>query len=181
MKMHFLLPAIGLAVTACGGGSDPVEPEAAHQADGAMHAMDGAQPGALPDDGVMPVVDIGLAWMRPHPQGRDVTAAYFSASLSQGHADRLLSARIDGATRVEMHGHIMDDQGMMRMRPVPPQDLNDTGALIFRPAGLHLMVHGLAAVAEGDRVGGVLVFERSGEVPVVFQVRNTPPDAPADE
>lgn len=177
MKMHFLLPAIGLAVTACGVGSDPVEPDAGRHADGAMHAMDDAMQSPLPDDGVMPVVDIRTAWIRPHPQGRDVTAAYFQAVLTEGHADRLVAAQIDGASRVEMHGHTMDDQGMMRMRPVGPQDLDDTGPLVFAPAGLHLMVHGLAPVAEGDQVAGTLVFERAGAVPVRFAVQPMAPMA----
>ncbi len=177
MKMHFLLSAIGLAVTACSGGSDPVEPDTAHHADSSLHAMDDAPLGPLPDDGVMPVVEIQLAWMRPHPHGRDVTAAYFRAVISEGHADRLLSARIDGANRVELHGHTMDEQGMMRMRPVGPQDLDGTGPLVFAPAGLHLMVHGLDPVEEGDQVSGALVFERAGEVPVHFAVQASAPTA----
>lgn len=177
MKMHFLLPAIGLVVAACGDGSDPVQSEAGHHADGTMHAADDARLSPLPEDGITPVVDIRRAWIRPHPQGRDVTAAYFQAVLTDGHADRLVSAEIDGASRVEMHGHTMDDQGMMRMRPVGPQDLDDTGPLVFAPAGLHLMVHGLAPVAEGDQVAGTLVFERAGPVPVNFAVQAFAPMA----
>lgn len=177
MKMHFLLPAIGLVVAACGGGSDPVQPETGHHADGTMHAADDARLSPLPEDGITPVVDIRRAWIRPHPQGRDVTAAYFQAVLTDGHADRLVSAEIDGASRVEMHGHTMDDQGMMRMRPIGPQELVDDGPLVFTPGGKHLMVHGLDPVVEGDVVTGALIFERAGEVAVTFSVRNMPPAA----
>ncbi|WP_170150430.1 copper chaperone PCu(A)C [Maricaulis maris] len=183
--MKHLIPVslLAAALPAC-GASDNASEDTHHDAGdhhaGDMHAGT-ADITPLPDDGVVPVVEVRSAWMRPHPQGRDVTAAYFTATLSEGHADRLLSARIDGAERVEMHGHTMDEQGMMRMRPVPPQDLVDTGSLRFAPGGLHLMVHGLAPVVEGDQARGVLVFERSGEVPVVFEVRNAAPETHAGE
>ena len=55
MKMQFLLPAIGLVVAACGDGSDPVQPEAGHHADGTMHAADDARLSPLPEDGITPV------------------------------------------------------------------------------------------------------------------------------
>lgn len=134
----------------------------------------------LVDDGVTPVIDVRVVWMRPHPTGRDVTAAYFTLYLSEGHADRLIAARIDGASRVALHGHTMADNGMMQMRPIEAQDVVAGAPLIFAPGGRHLMVHGLAAVSEGDSVTGVLVFERAGEVEVTFQVQSSPPGLPTE-
>jgi len=162
------------AVMDHGGGHDM----SGDMTNGAM-ASDALAP--LPDDGVAPVIAVSGSWMRPHPQGRDVTAAYFTARLSDGTADRLLSARIDGAERVELHGHTMDPEtGMMQMRPIGPQDLLAGGSLDFAPGGHHLMVFGLAPVFEGASVDGVLVFERAGEVPVQFAVRSTAPDPATD-
>lgn len=179
---------LGLSLAACGGetGSDQ---SATAGDDHAMagHNMsapmtDASAPAALPDDGIAPVIEIRTAWMRPHPQGRDVTAAYFSAALGAGSADRLAGARIDGAERVEMHGHTLDPAtGMMQMHPIPPQDLLADAAMTFAPGGRHLMVFGLAPVVEGDRVEGVLEFERAGDVPVSFEVRSTMPDLPAGQ
>ena len=181
-----LLLAAALVLTACGGTEDEAVTAPQDQAvmdHGAMdhgsmgHEEAVADQAALPDDGVLPVVAVSGAWMRPHPQGRDVTAAYFTASLTDGAADRLVSASIQGASAVELHGHTMNDQGMMQMRAVGPQMLEAGQTLVFAPGGLHLMVFGLAPVAEGDAVDGVLVFERSGEVPVRFAVGLSAPDA----
>lgn len=179
MKHYALIIAAGLALTAC---SEPAADTAAQDTAMDHGAMDHAAPAQsadaaapLPDDGIMPVVEISDAWIRPHPQGRDVTAAYFTATLSQGHADRLVEARMDGAGHIELHTHTMNDEGMMQMRQVGPQDITDAGALAFAPGGLHLMVFGMDPVAEGDAVTGTLVFERAGEVAVTFQARNTAP------
>jgi periplasmic copper chaperone A len=181
MKQIASLAALALALTACSGADEPVAASGDPHGDG-LHAMASDGPmAALPDDGITPVVEISDAWIRPHPQGRDVTAAYFSARLTDGQADRLLSARIDGAERVEMHGHSMNEQGMMRMRPIGPQDLMGGDRMVFAPRGNHLMVHGLAPVFEGDQVTGVLVFERAGEVPAEFSVQAMPPGSVSED
>lgn len=176
----------GLGLAAC-GNQDETDPVAVSGGDHAMSGhgeagiTDVQAPAALPDDGVVPVIDMRAAWMRPHPQGRDVTAAYFALYLASGSADRLVSARIDGADRVELHGHTIDPEtGMMQMRPIGPQDVVAAGPLLFAPGGRHLMVFGLDPVEEGDSVEGVLVFERAGDVPVIFEVRSTQPGLPTE-
>lgn len=176
-KTSALLVALaGLSVAACGASSETEEHTTSHH--GEMSETAELQP--LADDGVAPVIDVRAAWMRPHPGGRDVTAAYFTIRLSEGSVDRLLSARIDGAERVELHGHTMSADGLMQMRPIGPQDVNNEGPLVFTPGGRHLMVFGLATVVEGDDATGTLVFERAGEVPVTFAVRNMPPGMPSE-
>lgn len=125
------------------------------------------------------VIEIRAAWMRPHPAGRDVTAAYFTANLAEGE-DVLLSARIDGAERVELHGHFMTGDGVMQMREVGPQRIGEDGPLMFAPGGLHLMVFGLPAVSEGETVNGTLTFQNAGAVPVRFAVQSMPPGLSAD-
>ena len=181
-KTSVLLVALaGLSVAACGAASETEEQAGMDHGD--MHhaeAGDMAAMQPLADDGVTPVIDVRAAWMRPHPGGRDVTAAYFAIRLSEGSVDRLLSARIDGAERVELHGHTMSADGLMQMRPIGPQDVNNEGPLVFTPGGRHLMVFGLATVVEGEEATGTLVFERAGEVPVTFAVRNMPPGMPSE-
>lgn len=126
------------------------------------------------------VIEIRAAWMRPHPAGRDVTAAYFTANLAEGFEDVLLSARIDGAERVELHGHFMTGDGVMQMREVGPQRIGEDGPLMFAPGGLHLMVFGLPAVSEGETVNGMLTFQNAGAVPVRLAVQSMPPELSAD-
>ena len=179
MRTALLLSA-ALFLTACGGTQDEavMAGDAGAMDHGSMgHEMAETDQTPLPDDGVMPVVAVSAAWMRPHPQGRDVTAAYFTATLAEGAADRLVSASITGADSVELHGHTMNDQGMMQMRPVGPQRLETGDTLVFAPGGLHLMVFGLDPVVAGETVDGVLVFERAGEVPVRFAVGLSAPEA----
>lgn len=172
-----------LTLAACGGQPGDSAPAGGDDAMAghAMHdAVTSEELEPLPDDGITPAIDVQAAWMRPHPEGRDVTAAYFAARLAEGSADRLLSARIEGAAEVELHGHTMDAQGMMQMRPIGPQDVTSDEPLVFTPGGRHLMVFGLAPVSEGDSVDGVLVFERAGEVLVTFDVRSAPPGMPSE-
>ncbi|MBR9825093.1 MAG: copper chaperone PCu(A)C [Alphaproteobacteria bacterium] len=169
-----------LVLAACGDSrsTDTAEMDHGSMQHGAVETSETDSLAPLPDDGTVTVVNISQAWMRPHPGGRDVTAAYFTASLAEGSADRLVAARIDGAERVELHTHTMNDQGMMQMREIPAADLTGEGDLEFRPGGLHLMVFGLATVVEGDQVSGELDFERAGTIAVTFPVQI---NAPADE
>jgi copper(I)-binding protein len=173
---------IAFALTGCDSAPEAGQGEhdmAGHETD--PSAQSSRTPEPLVDDGVAPVIDVRTTWMRPHPNGRDVTAAYFTVYLGEGSMDRLLSAHIDGATRVELHGHFMSENGMMQMRAIGPQDLSSAGPMIFTPGGRHLMVHGLEAVVEGDVVAGMLIFERAGDVPVRFEVRSLMPGMPIEE
>lgn len=181
----YTLPALtGLAVlaVACSPASSPDETDQQdgmdHGSDSSVmtHSMSGDEAAPVPGaDDVAPVLDVRAVWMRPHPGGRDVTAAYFTARLSEGQRDTLVAARIEGAERVELHGHLMGEGGVMQMRALGPQEITAAGPMVFTPGGRHLMVYGLPTVVEGDEVEGVLVFERAGEVSVRFSVRSMPP------
>jgi len=169
-----------LSLAACGETGHEADHDTMDHGNMDHGAMEHATPSAealapLPDDGVSPVINIRAAWMRPHPNGRDVTAAYVVVRLDAGAADRLTGAMIDGAERVELHGHIIGEGGMMQMRPIGPQDVTNEGPLVFTPGGRHLMVFGLPTVVEGDSVNGQLMFERAGTVDVTFEVRAMPP------
>ena len=171
MRRLILSLPLTLVLAACGGSGEEAETHAGMNHD-AMPAMDDATPVVAHE---ATSVEIRASWMRPHPDGRDVTAAYFAANLTEGSEDLLLSARIDGAERVELHTHTMDENGVMQMREIGPQILGAEGPLVFTPGGRHLMVFGLPTVVEGDEVTGTLVFQNAGEVPVTFRVMSTPP------
>jgi copper(I)-binding protein len=179
MRHVFKIALISLTALAASACSAPEEMTDSHAG---MHGSETEAVALAPltDDGIEPVISMRAVWMRPHPNGRDVTAAYFVARLEEGSADRFVSARIDGAERVELHGHVFGDDGMMQMRAIGPQDLLASGPLIFTPGGRHLMVHGLETKTEGDEVNGVLVFERAGEIAVTFEVQSTPPGMPTE-
>ncbi|WP_420430313.1 copper chaperone PCu(A)C [Hyphobacterium sp.] len=171
MRVLSILGA-GLILAACNGP----EPETDNGTDMSDHRMEvGFSGDQAPVSEQVTAIDVRASWMRPHPGGRDVTAAYVVVQLSEGSEDRLTGVRIDGAERVELHGHFIGEGGVMQMREIGPQRLTDAGPLVFTPGGRHLMVFGLPTVVEGDSVDGVLEFQNAGEVPVRFAVRSMPP------
>ena len=174
MTRTAVFSSAALFLAACGGASEPAESSSAatHEA----HASDETQSVAHQDT----QIDVRAAWIRPHPEGRDVTAAYIVVQLSDGDEDLFTGARIEGAERVELHGHTMTADGMMQMRAIGPQRLAGEGPLVFAPGARHLMVFGLAPVSEGDEIPGVLEFQNAGDVPVMFEVRSMPPGLATD-
>lgn len=171
MRRLILSLPLTLGLASCGGSGEEAETRAGMSHD-AMPAMEEPTPVVAQAE---TAVEIRSAWMRPHPQGRDVTAAYFAASLTEGSEDLLVSARIDGAERAELHTHTMSEDGVMQMREVGPQVLGEGELLVFAPGGLHLMVFGLPTVTEGETVSGTLVFQNAGEIAVTFAVTSTAP------
>ncbi|GJL96352.1 MAG: hypothetical protein DHS20C06_01690 [Hyphobacterium sp.] len=172
---------LGLALIACGG------PEADTDSGMADHTVDNNMPevgfGLDPQGPVETqhtAIDVRASWMRPHPGGRDVTAAYIVVNLSEGSEDLLTGVSMDGADRVELHGHLIGEGGVMQMRAIGPQRVTNAGPLVFTPGARHLMVFGLPNVVEGDVVNGVLEFQNAGEVPVSFEVRSMPPGQMTD-
>ncbi|MEO1039029.1 MAG: copper chaperone PCu(A)C [Pseudomonadota bacterium] len=115
------------------------------------------------------------AWVRTPPSGRDVTAAYLKIEGPEGVS--LVSASSPSVERIELHTHI-DDNGVMRMRPVEAIAL-DSGEAQLQPGGLHLMLYGLGEdVTENSAINIELVFDTGLETNAIFQVRS---QAPAGE
>ncbi|PIW28269.1 MAG: hypothetical protein COW29_09575 [Rhodobacterales bacterium CG15_BIG_FIL_POST_REV_8_21_14_020_59_13] len=165
-----------LALAACGAPENPPADPPPSSPQSGMAAMENTVSVA----GQQTAIDVRAAWMRPHPAGRDVTAAYIVVALTEGAEDLLQAVQIEGADRVELHGHFMTEDGVMQMREIGPQRVGDDGPLVFTPGGRHLMVFGLPAVTEGATVSGTLIFQNAGVVPVSFDVRSMPPGLPAD-
>ena len=87
--------------------------------------------------------------------------------------DRLVAARSDVARRVELHTHIEDDQGVMRMVEVEEGfAIPSGGERLLERGGDHVMFLGLTReLAEGDSVEVTLVFEQEGEITLEIPVR----------
>lgn len=171
----------GFTLIACGGPETDTHSEMAdHSTHNDMPEVGFGLDAQGPVEAQHTAINVRASWMRPHPGGRDVTAAYVVVNLSEGSEDLLTGARIDGAERVELHGHIIGDGGMMQMRQIGPQRVTDAGPLVFTPGARHLMVFGLPTVTEGDVVNGVLVFQNAGEAAVTFEVRSMPPGQVTD-
>lgn len=86
--------------------------------------------------------------------------------------DRLLSVTSDAAQRVELHNHIEDDNGVMRMTHVQQGFVLPAGGELHLQRGSnHVMFMGLNTPFEQDDVITVtFVFENAGEISVEIPV-----------
>ena len=101
--------------------------------------------------------------------------AAFMILHNRGDSDcRVVEARSDVAQRVELHTHIEDDQGVMRMVEVEggfPLPAGGEHGLVR--GGDHVMFLGLnRPLQQGDTVALTLVFEDGAEVALEVPVDN---------
>jgi copper(I)-binding protein len=110
-------------------------------------------------------------WARASLGAHQTGAAYMGlVNVGEG-ADRLVAVSTPAAKRAELHEHSMDDQGVMKMRPVEAIDVAAKSETHLQPGGLHVMLMGLAApLTEGDSFPMTLRFENAGEIEVTVAV-----------
>lgn len=148
----------------------------------AIVAVLAALPGCdAPSDSPSPGVEtqapndlrISQARLRAVPPGVRISAAYLQIEAGNA-ADRLLSATLAEAGRVEIHRTIVDAEGVMRMRPIPAAEglaIPAGQTTQLAPGGLHLMIFDLQREpAAGERVTLELNFATAGRVSVPFAV-----------
>lgn len=99
-------------------------------------------------------------------------AAFFGIENSGDEDDRLIGAKSDIAKRVELHTHIADDNGVMKMTHVPEGFPVPAGSThMLERGGDHVMFMGLnQSLEQGDLVSVTLVFEKAGEIEVDIPV-----------
>lgn len=91
---------------------------------------------------------------------------------SATHSDRLVSASSEVAQRVELHTHVHDANGVMRMIEVEEGFAVGPGETRrLERGGDHVMLMGLTRpLNDGDSFPLTLVFEREGEVTIEVPV-----------
>lgn len=102
-----------------------------------------------------------------------VTGAAFMGVMNHtDQDDRLIAARSDISERVELHTHIEDSNGVMRMVEVEDGIAVPAGGIaMLKRGGDHVMFMGLKAPLEqGDDISVTLVFENAGEIEVTIPV-----------
>jgi hypothetical protein len=110
-------------------------------------------------------------------------AAFMLIDNHGAEDDRLVAARSEVSERVELHTHIEDAAGVMRMVEVEEGfAIPAGGERLLARGGDHVMFLGLRhAPAEGDSITVTLVFEREGEVTVEVPVRAPGMEAPGHD
>ena len=97
-------------------------------------------------------------------------AGYFTVTNTGAEDDRLIGIRAD-FPRVTLHG-TRDDDGVMRMFDVEAIDIPAGDTVALEPGALHVMFMGLDGdpFEVGEEIPATLIFERTGEIDVVFYV-----------
>ena len=120
-------------------------------------------------EGPMMVMDAYARASRPNaPTG----AAFMLIKNTSDMADRLIDVRSDVAARVELHTHIENGEGVMRMVHVEEGfEIAPGEVLMLVRGGKHVMFMGLnESFLDGGMVPVTLVFETAGEVEVMIPV-----------
>jgi len=116
---------------------------------------------------------IGHPWARETPATARAGAAYLTIDNRGGTADRLVRVEVEAgvAGRAELHGHEMDEEGVMRMRPVEAIEVPAGGTAALEPGGLHIMLMNLERqLVEGESFPLTLIFEEAGSIEVEVAV-----------
>ena len=98
--------------------------------------------------------------------------AAFMMIHNHGASDRLIDVTSPAAKRVQLHTHLEDDNGIMKMMHVEEGfELPENGMLSLARGGHHVMFMGLTEPFEQDAMVPVtLIFEKAGEVEIEIPV-----------
>jgi copper(I)-binding protein len=156
-----IIPAliVGVSLAACAGGSD-------------RKAASG--------------IVIKDAWVRPTTAqmdsshsgnmetSSDVSGAFMVIDNTTSQAERLVRASVnaDVAETVEIHETTIDENSVMRMRPVDGIDVPANGSVELKPGGYHIMLLNVKKELQpGDKVSLTLTFASGRTVSVEAEVR----------
>lgn len=117
-----------------------------------------------------PTIEIAHAFARATATTAKTGAAYFTIVNTGTSDDRLVAASSPIAERSEPHNTI-DDNGVMKMRPLADIEVRAGERVELKPGGMHLMLTGLKAPLRiGQSFPLTLNFEKAGTVSVMVAV-----------
>lgn len=113
------------------------------------------------------------AYLR-HSGAMAKSAAAFMVIENHGAEDRLIDAHSDLAQKVELHTHLQDANGVMKMIHVSEGFPLAAGEKhLLQRGGDHVMFLGLNVVpVQGDTISLTLTFEKAGDVTIDVPVDN---------
>lgn len=110
-------------------------------------------------------------YVRLVPPGTPNTGAFMVIKNTSNADRKVLKAESPVAKVVELHNHI-NDNGVMRMRPVADVELKAKGEAVLKPGSLHIMLIGLKQeLKEGDQVPITLNFDDGSSTKLEAPVR----------
>ncbi len=132
----------------------------------------GAQCGAAP---AHEAAESKIMVLEPTARASIPNGAVFMKLMNEGSVDDvLLDAESEVAESVELHQSKMDDNGVMKMSPVPNIPLPAGGSATLQPGGLHIMLLGLnGELAAGDTFTMTLNFAQTGSQTIEVKVTDS--------
>ena len=132
-----------------------------------------AQCGAAP--AVQDTADAEIMIEEPYARASIPNGAVFMTLMNEGNSDDvLISAESEVAKAVELHESKMNEDGVMKMSPVPNIPVAAGGSATLKPGGLHVMLMGLQKeLAVGDTFTVTLNFEKAGPQTIEVEVRES--------
>jgi hypothetical protein len=116
-----------------------------------------------------PAVVLDHVWARA-TIGMSTTGAVYFTVTNAGPPDRLVGVSTPVAVTAELHESI-NDNGVMKMRPVPSVVLDPGKPVTFKPGGYHVMLTGLKdPLKVGDSFPLTLTFEHAQPMTVMAKV-----------
>ena len=157
-----VLLILGMVVSAC-GSAVPAEPKAASAEETAVEPV-----AAEAEEAAAKIMIMDLSARASMPNG----AAYMTLMNEGNSDDTLVSAATDVAETVELHETTIDENQVMRMRPVEGGiAIPAGGSTTLKPGGLHVMLLGIRQeLAVGDTFELTLTFAESGSQTVQVEV-----------
>ena len=108
---------------------------------------------------------------RPSLGASHNSAAFMTLKNTGSKADSLIAASGDVAARVQIHTTI-NDNGLMKMRPVKAIEIPPGGMAMLKPGGYHIMLIGVKKpLKAGDSFSLKLTFKKAGDMTVTVPVR----------
>ena len=121
----------------------------------------------VPDSGVT----VHDAWARASA-GAATTGAAYVTLMGGNQQDQLISVSTPVAATAEVHETI-NDNGVMKMRPLPGLAVPAGGMVTFVPGGTHIMLTGLKQkLTAGQNFPLTLTFAHTAPLTVNVQVRS---------
>jgi copper(I)-binding protein len=117
-----------------------------------------------------PTIAIETPFARATAATAKTASAYLTIVNTGLGDDRLVAASTPVAAEIGPH-RMIDDNGVMRMRPLDSVEVKAGGRTELKPGGIHLMLTGLKApLKEGQNFPLTLTFEKAGVIAITVPV-----------
>ncbi|MGO8920647.1 MAG: copper chaperone PCu(A)C [Stellaceae bacterium] len=115
-------------------------------------------------------IEISHPWARATASAAANGAVYLKIVNHGSSDDTLTAAATPAAAKAELHTSL-NDNGVMKMRPLAEVPLKAGGSAEFKPGGMHIMLLGLKQpLKAGDSFPLTLTFKQAGAVETTVMV-----------